>query len=131
MTTWGELLGQVELWRLRIEDDGQQPCAARPGETYLELIERTLQSTEAAVCAACEQLAATHTLPPLAPAEAFHLWARLDYARELLMSLQRAPLAMPATGAVLRWLLLAAWAQGRQRLLQRVRDISARTQNAP
>jgi hypothetical protein len=124
MNAWTELLGQVELWIVGMASE-DPPFEQLPGETYLSAVERVLEQTEASTQSACVTLAERQTMPRLTSAERFHLWQRLEYAREFLLSLQSAPLEMPATEATLKWLLLNCWIRGRQRLLQRARDASA------
>lgn len=126
MESWKELLGMVELWMARMPDD-EPPCEPTDGSSYYESIVRLLEDTESAVTTACDELAMKETLPSLSRAEEFHMWARLDYAREILLSMQSAPFGMPKTDQTLRWLLFGAWRYGRQRFLQRLRDVSDST----
>lgn len=121
MNAWTELLGRVELWIVGLESE-DPPFEQTPGESYLEAVSRVLAQTESCVEAACADLAEHQKLPALSAAERFHIHQRLEYAREILLSLQSAPLEMPASDQVLRWLLLDCWLRGRQRLLQRARD---------
>jgi hypothetical protein len=126
MKSWNDLLGMVELWQVAMVDDDPPIDSVEP-ETYEQSVLREIERTEPAVTAACESLITTMRVPKLQPVERFFLWARLDYARELLLSLRDAPSQMPPADQTLRWLLGPAWRVGRQRFLQRVRDASCKS----